>query len=157
MTQSRRVAKEFCSISLSQRDASPSRSPSLGPGPLVPFPLALAPLIRLFSHSSFEPLARPNGVIFCPFGRLDSLRRGGYQVACRCVRGSLLQRAFAWGLLAGCHKVVSVLEESTQMLANWMMLAQEGSAIFNLRNLILVAVLIGILVAYKIYKNKTMG
>ena len=43
------------------------------------------------------------------------------------------------------------------MLANFFMLAQEESAIFNMRNIILVAVLVGVLVGYKVYKNKTMG
>ena len=43
------------------------------------------------------------------------------------------------------------------MLADIFMLAQEDSAIFNMRNLILVVVIVGILVGYKVYKNKTMG
>ncbi len=47
------------------------------------------------------------------------------------------------------------------MIQNLLMLAQEEtsepSAIFNLRNLILVVVIVGLLVGLKIYKNKTMG
>lgn len=43
------------------------------------------------------------------------------------------------------------------MLANILMLAEEESAIFNMRNIILVAVIVGVLVGYKVYKNKTMG
>ena len=47
------------------------------------------------------------------------------------------------------------------MIAELLMLAQDapdqGSAIFNLRNGILVVVIIGLLVGLKIYKNKTMG
>jgi hypothetical protein len=42
------------------------------------------------------------------------------------------------------------------MLVNLLMLAQE-STVFTLRNGILVLVLIGVLVGYKMYKNKTMG
>ncbi|MFH1416707.1 MAG: hypothetical protein ABII12_00255 [Planctomycetota bacterium] len=47
------------------------------------------------------------------------------------------------------------------MLAELLILAQEvpgeGSAIFNLRNGILVFAIIALLVGLKIYKNKTMG
>lgn len=49
------------------------------------------------------------------------------------------------------------------MINHWLMLAQEieppelPSTIWNLRNLILVIILIAIIVGYKIYKNKTMS
>lgn len=47
------------------------------------------------------------------------------------------------------------------MIQNLLMLAQEESsepsAVFNLRNGVLVLVIIVLLVGYKIYKNKTMS
>ena len=43
------------------------------------------------------------------------------------------------------------------MLANMLMLAQEDSAVFNLRNGLLFLGIIVLIVGYKIYKNKTMG
>ncbi len=47
------------------------------------------------------------------------------------------------------------------MINELLMLAQEeaaeGSAIFNLRNLILVVAIVALLVGLKIYKNKTMS
>jgi len=49
-------------------------------------------------------------------------------------------------------------EEQRIMIQNVLMLAQEeGSALFNLRNGILLLCIIVILVAYKVYKNKTMS
>ena len=44
------------------------------------------------------------------------------------------------------------------MIANLLMLAQEGqSYVFTLRNGLLILGIIVIIVAYKIYKNKTMS
>lgn len=43
------------------------------------------------------------------------------------------------------------------MLANLLMLAQDDSALFTMRNGLLLLLVVGILVGYKIYKNKTMS
>lgn len=43
------------------------------------------------------------------------------------------------------------------MLANLLMLAQDDGAIFTMRNGLLLLVIVGILVGYKMYKNKTMS
>ena len=43
------------------------------------------------------------------------------------------------------------------MFSDILVLAQEGSALFNLRNLVLVLIIVGILVGYKMWKNKTMS
>lgn len=43
------------------------------------------------------------------------------------------------------------------MLSNLLMLAQDDGAVLTMRNGLLLLVIIGILVGYKIYKNKTMS
>jgi hypothetical protein len=48
-------------------------------------------------------------------------------------------------------------EEQRIMIQNLLILAQEDSTIFNMRNLILLGAVIILLVVYKVYKNKQMN
>lgn len=59
--------------------------------------------------------------------------------------------------VAQAPRVTTFVERIARMLSNLLMLAQDDGAVLTMRNGLLLLVIIGILVGYKIYKNKTMS